>query len=275
MPKIILMLTLICNIGFSQESQYFFFDQNDHKINDFQIALFLNQNITLTSSKKNKVSLIKSDIKAADSIFILTSNNLSIVLEKQAFEKKEIKIDFSIQLDAIEISNRTITQDTGYGRVSGLTHMMYHEPRGKLLRIAVDSLKGSMVLSSDFCFIKSKESKDKEVTITYYYANDSNDIHVVRNKKTVALNFSKRKQWFSIPMNDLVNENNYKYLFIGYIVPGYSEITVGQWKAIDESFIKEYRLSTAVHNYMQWDDRIKYVGDHKIRYPAIRINMRE
>jgi hypothetical protein len=198
------------------------------KKSDFQIAFFKDQIITLVKSNKSKISLKKENITAADSITLLTSDNLSIVLKKEVFDKKEIKIDFSIQLDAVEISNKTITQDTGYGRISRLTFMKCHHPRGKLLRIDVDSLKGSKVLNSDFCFIKSKESKDKEVTITYYYANDSNDIHVVRNKKTVVLNFSKRKQWFSVPMNDLINENNYKYLFIGYIVPGYSEITVGE-----------------------------------------------
>jgi hypothetical protein len=94
--KYVFYFVFICNICFSQESQYSFIDIYGNEVSDFQIALFLDQNITLKRSTRDKISLNKADIVAADSISLLTNNNLSITLKKEAFNKQEIKINFSV-----------------------------------------------------------------------------------------------------------------------------------------------------------------------------------
>lgn len=273
MIRAIVILVLFSNIGFSQESQYSFYDLDKNEIRDFQIAIFLNQNITLKYSQKHEITLEKADIVASDSISLLIKNNLSIRLKKEAFENKNIMVDFSIKLDAIEISNHTKSLEIGKGRIAPLTFNSSKSSTGRLVRIALDSLQVSNIISIDLCFVRSKESKNQNVTIVYYYSNEVNDLDVKRCKKNLVLNFEQRKHWFNISMSDLKNENNYKYLYVGYIIHGNSEVKVGEWKANNKSFIKEYWLRYSTENYNQWHDNIKRYTD-KIKYPAIRLNFR-
>jgi hypothetical protein len=165
--------------------------------------------------------------------------------------------------------------NTGAGRVSVLTSYSRGSSLGTLLRVAVDSLKGSMLVCSDVCFIRSKDSKGRHVTITYYYANEVNDLKVIRREKTIVLNFNKRKQWFKVPMNDLTNENDYKYFFVGYKMPAYSEIKIGQWEANDDYFDKFYNLRGNVPNFNQWSENTTRLKHLYNKYPAIRISLKK